>query len=238
MTLEQRAELMARLGVERVLAIAFDEGLARMEAADFCSEILHRILGAKVVIVGDAFRFGRGRRGDVAALRALGPRLGFDVSTVAPVMHDGTAVSSSRIREAVESGDVVLAAALLGRRFFLDGEVVAGDGRGRKLGIPTANLKPENQTLPALGVYACWCSGPFDPPRPAVVNVGRRPTFGGGGPVVEAHVLRWEGDLYGTKLRIEFASRLREERRFDDAGALLRQIRTDIEDAGRFLEMP
>lgn len=238
MTLEQRAEVMAQLGVERVVVVAFDRQIARMDAGEFCDEILHRILGAKVVIVGEAFRFGRGRTGDVAALRAVGPRLGFDVATVAPVIHDGAAVSSSRIRDALETGDVALATVLLGRRFFLDGQVVPGDGRGRQLGIPTANLAPASQTLPALGVYACWCGGAVEPPAAAVVNVGRRPTFGGGAPVVEAHLLGWEGDLYGRKLRIEFAKRLREERRFEDVGALLRQVQADIEGAGRFLEMP
>jgi riboflavin kinase/FMN adenylyltransferase len=236
MTLDQRVEIMADLGVKHVVALAFDRQLAQMTAAEFSVEILHRILRARAVLVGEAFRFGRGREGSIETLRELGPRLGFSVVAVPPVLHEGAPVSSSRVREAVEAGEVRKAAMLLGRPFFLDGSVARGDGRGRKLGVPTANLDPDNETLPALGVYACWCRGAADEPRATVVNVGRRPTFGGGPPVVEAHLLDWAGDLYGRRLRLEFAERLREERSFVDEGALLDQIRADVATARRILE--
>jgi riboflavin kinase/FMN adenylyltransferase len=236
MTLDQRAEIMAALGVKHVVALAFDGQLAQMNAEEFSVEILHRNLRARAVLVGEAFHFGRGREGSIETLRELGPRLGFSVVAVPPILHEGAPVSSSRVREALEAGAVRTAAVLLGRPFFLDGTVARGDGRGRELGVPTANVEPDNETLPALGVYACWCRGAADERRAAVVNVGRRPTFGGGAPVVEAHLLDWAGDLYGRRLRLEFTERLRSERTFADAGALLGQIQADIATARGILE--
>jgi riboflavin kinase / FMN adenylyltransferase len=238
MTLEQRAEIMGGLGIDHVVALAFDRRLSRMDARTFSVEVLGRALGADTVVVGESFRFGRDRSGDVAVLRALGTSVGFGVIAVAAVVLEGRAISSSRVREALASGEVAQAAALLGRRFFLDGRVVAGDGRGKAIGVPTANLESTNETLPAFGVYACWLSVEGRTPLPAVVNVGRRPTFGGGAAVVEAHVLDWQGDLYGRRVRLEFEGRLREERRFPDTGALLAQIQADVGQARTILEKP
>jgi riboflavin kinase/FMN adenylyltransferase len=149
-------------------------------------------------------------------------------------------VSSSRVREALSRGDVTSARDLLGRRFFIDGEVVRGEGRGRTLGIPTANVAPVNETLPATGVYACLgrLDGATEAPLEAIANLGRRPTFGGGDVVVEVHLLDWTGDAYGRGLRLEFARRLREERRFPGSEALLDQIRKDMDEARRVLENP
>jgi riboflavin kinase / FMN adenylyltransferase len=238
MTLEQRAEIMGGLGIDHVVALAFDRRLSRMDARTFSVEVLGRALGADTVVVGESFRFGRDRSGDVAVLRALGTSVGFGVIAVAAVVFEGRAISSSRVREALASGEVAQAAALLGRRFFLDGRVVAGDGRGKAIGVPTANLESTNETLPAFGVYACWLSVEGRTPLRAVVNVGRRPTFGGGAAVVEAHVLDWQGDLYGRRVRLEFEGRLREERRFPDTGALLAQIQADVGQARTILEKP
>jgi riboflavin kinase/FMN adenylyltransferase len=191
-----------------------------------------------VVVVGTTFRFGHRRQGDLEALRRLGAEMGFRVRGIDPVTHEGAPVSSTRIREALARGAVEAAAALLGRRFSIDGRIVAGAGRGRSLGIPTANLAPDNETLPGGGVYAGWCrvleTAPAEP-LPAVVNVGHRPTFGGGATVVEAHLLGFEGDLYGRRVRVEFQTRLREERRFSGAEELAAQIRRDVQEAGRLL---
>jgi riboflavin kinase / FMN adenylyltransferase len=236
MTLDQRAEAMGALGIDHVVALRFDGRLAAMEPSEFCSEVLQRSLAANAVVVGESFRFGRRRAGDVATLRALGTELGFAVEAVTPVPFEGKAISSSRVREALAAGDVSRAAALLGRRFFLDGRVVAGDGRGRSIGVPTANLESPNETLPGLGVYACWIRIDAEALRPAVANVGRRPTFGGGAAVVEAHLLDWHGDLYGRPVRLEFERRIRDERRFGDADELLRQIQVDIVEARGILE--
>jgi len=240
MTVGQKAEILAGLGVDRLAVLPFTVELSRREPEDFARDVLQRALGARVVVVGASFRFGRGRTGDLATLRRLGDALGFRVHGQRPVIARGGPISSTRIREALSRGDVGAARDFLGRRFFADGVVVKGEGRGRRIGIPTANLDVVNETVPGGGVYACWCRvlGEDVPPRPAAVNVGRRPTFGGGVTTVEAHVLDYDGDLYGRTLRLEFEDRLREERTFPGAEALVAQIRSDIGEARRVLRAP
>ena len=150
------------------------------------------------MFVGQSFRFGHRQSGDVAALARLGARTGFSVEAIAPVLEDGTPISSSRVRDALAAGDAVAAARLLGRPYFIDGRVVRGDGRGRTIGVPTANLAPENEILPARGVYAGRCRRADGSSHAAVVNVGERPTFGGETETIEAHLLDFDGDLYGA----------------------------------------
>jgi riboflavin kinase / FMN adenylyltransferase len=194
-------------------------------------EVLAGTLGARAVIVGAGFRFGRGRAGDVELLAELGRTLGFHLLAVPPVERAGEPISSTRIRQEIEQGRVDEAAPLLGRPYFVDGTVVRGEGRGRKLGIPTANLDVVNDILPSRGVYAGWVRAlePVASTRwPAVVNVGRRPTFGGRDTTVEAHLLDQDLDLYGRTLRLEFLRRLRDEKPFSGAEALIEQIRLDI----------
>ncbi len=234
MTVDQKAEILGALGVERLAVLPFTRELSHETPEEFARLVLQEALGARAVVVGAGFRFGHRRAGDVATLAALGRRMGFAVVPVDPVLHEGAPISSTRIREAIARGDVEAAAELLGRPFFVDGTVVRGAGRGRTLGIPTANLEPVNETLPGGGVYACRCrergagaGGPWN----AVVNVGRRPTFGGGETTVEAHLLDFDGDLYGRTLRLSFVAALREERRFAGPDALVAQIREDIAQA-------
>jgi riboflavin kinase/FMN adenylyltransferase len=237
MTASQKGEILEGLGTDRLTILPFTAELAGRTAAEFARVVLGRALGARVVVVGEPFRFGRGREGDVETLRALGRDLGFEVVAVPPVLVGGAPVSSSRVRAALEAGDVEGAVRFLGREFFVDGEVVRGAARGRALGFPTANLSSENEILPANGVYACWCQEEGRGGRlPAVANVGRRPTFGGGALGLEAHLLDWSGDVYGRRLRVWFAIRLREERTFPSPGALVEQIRSDVRDARRVLE--
>jgi riboflavin kinase/FMN adenylyltransferase len=238
MTVEQKAEVLASLGVERVVALPFTLELSRKSPEEFAALVLRDTVGAALVAVGPDFRFGRGRTGGLETLTRLGPQLGFRVRTAPPVLHDGAPVSSTRVRECLKAGSIEDASALLGRRFFVDGLVVRGQGRGRSLGVPTANLEPVNEQLPARGVYACWCRTPQRSAVRGVVNIGIRPTFGEGASTVEAHLLDFEGDLYGSTLRVEFAARLREERKFPDAAALFRQIGDDIAAARRVLEKP
>jgi len=240
MTLEQKAEVLAGLGVDRLAVLPFTVELSRQEPEEFARQVLQRTLGARVVVVGSSFRFGRGRTGDLTMLRRLGEQLGFRVHGLRPVMSRGGPISSTRIREALSRGAVEAASDFLGRRFFVDGVVVRGEGRGRTLGIPTANFDLVNETVPGAGVYACWCRvlGDGSPARPAAVNVGHRPTFGGGVTTVEAHLLDYEGDLYGRRLRVEFAERLREERAFPGPEALVAQIRSDLGEARRVLKAP
>lgn len=241
MTIDQKAEILGGMGIERLAVLPFTTAFAAKSAADFAREVLSQAIGARAVIVGSSFRFGHGREGDPARLAELGESLGFRVETVGPVPHDGAPISSTRIREALARGAVEAARDQLGRRFFLDGVVSHGDGRGRSIGFPTANVEPENETVPGNGVYACWCrclDEPASALRPAVVNIGRRPTFGGGGVVVEAHLFDFDGDLYGRRLRLEMEHRLRDERVFPGVDALRAQIAADAAEARRLLVNP
>jgi riboflavin kinase/FMN adenylyltransferase len=233
MTADQKAEMLEALHVDRLVVLAFTPELARSSPEEFARDVLATALGARHVVVGSDFRFGRERSGDVAALEAAGAALGFAVEPVAPVRAAGGPVSSSRIREAVAAGDVVQAAALLGRPFFVDGHVVEGDRRGRQIGVPTANLEVVNEVLPARGVYAGFARTADGRRHRAVANLGLRPTFAGADLRLEVHLLGFAGDLYGSLLRVEFTERLREERRFESVDALVRQLREDVEHARR-----
>ena len=234
-TLAQKEELVAALGIDRLVALAFDARLAALTPEAFVREVLASLLGARHVVVGESFRFGHARQGDARTLEALGGRQGFDVQVVKPVLHAGRPISSSRIREALAAGDVKDAAVLLGRPYALDGRVVRGDGRGRGLGVPTANLGVEEQMLPGRGVYAGRVLVPGGDWRPAVVNVGERPTFGGTGLVVEAHLIDFSGDLYDARVRVSFQARLRGEERFASAEALVERIHADVRAARALL---
>ena len=232
----QKAELLAALGVDVLAVLPFTSALASLSPADFAAGVLVGALSARSVVVGEGFRFGMSRAGDVTELERLGQELGFDVVAVPAVRQDGARVSSTRVREGLLAGDVTAAAALLGRPYFVEGRVVRGDGRGRTLGIPTANLAVENEIVPKEGVYAARvapCAG--GPLRAAVVNVGRRPTFGGGPTTTEAHLLDFEGDLYDQRLRVSFVARLRDERAFPGREALVAQIQEDVRAARRVL---
>lgn len=224
-TLDQKAELIAALGVEELVVVPFDEAFAARSAADFVDSVLVGALRAERVSVGENFRFGHRAGGD-AALLAADER--FETRVVPLVEVEGEIVSSSHVRGLVLAGDVDRAAAFLGHPFELRGDVVSGDRRGRELGYPTANVVPgDGMVCPGHGVYACRANG-----LPAAVNVGVRPTFETGrGVLVEAFLIDWEGDLYGRELRIEFLDRLRGERRFASAAALVEQMARDVDRA-------
>jgi riboflavin kinase/FMN adenylyltransferase len=219
MSARQKEAALAALGVDCIAVLSFTREVA-----------------ALAVVVGEGFRFGRGRAGDVPLLVALGGALGFTVRAVPAATEGGAPVSSTRVRAALEKGAVDEARVLLGRPFALEGEVVEGAGRGRTLGVPTANVRPASEALPALGVYACWAKVEDGDQRwPAAVNVGRRPTFGGGDTLVEAHLVGFAGDLYGRRLDLSFAARVRGETAFPDAGALVRQVKADVAEVQRLL---
>ena len=236
LTFAQKAELLAALGVDVLTVLPFTPATAALAPEDFAARILVGALRARSVVVGEGFRFGRARAGDVVALGRLGQQLGFEVVAVPAVLQDGHRVSSTRIRERLLAGDVAAAAVLLGRPYFVEGRVVRGDGRGRTLGIPTANLAVENEIAPKEGVYAARVTLPAGgPPRPAVANLGRRPTFGGRDLTLEAHLLDFEGDLYGERLRLSFEARLRDEKGFPGREALVAQIHADVRAAREVL---
>jgi riboflavin kinase/FMN adenylyltransferase len=221
----RRCARMDEIGIDAVLVQAFDEDLKRLGPREFVQDVLREGLGARMVVVGEGFRFGAGRAGDAASLGRgdFGP---MDVETVAPLAWEGAPVSSSRIRAALTAGDVALANALLGQPYELIGTVVRGDGRGRTIGVPTANLRVENGTLPADGVYAAMTAEH----GLAVVNIGVRPTFGAGRSV-EAHLLDFDGNLYDRTLGLAILGRLRGEMRFSGVDELKAQIARDIEAA-------
>jgi riboflavin kinase/FMN adenylyltransferase len=235
---EERAVLLGQLGVEHVITLRFDKTLANQTARQFV-QALNDHLGFSHLCIGHDFALGRGREGDLPFLQNLGKELGFAINVMRPILHHGQVVSSSRIRTALLEGDVWSAKALLGRRYQVHGEVVAGDGRGRTIGIPTANLEiwPE-RLLPKSGVYACLACVDGQTRR-AVANIGVRPTFESQEalPRVEAHLLDYAGDLYGKNLTLRFVSRLRDEQRFPNIQALVAQIRSDIERARKILKV-
>jgi riboflavin kinase/FMN adenylyltransferase len=215
-TLDRRLELLAAEGVEDVLVLRFDDELAGLSAEAFAERML-RGIGAEVVAAGETFRFGRGRDGDLALLE----RLGLDVRRV-PLVEN---VSSSRIRELVHAGEIARAATLLGRPPEVEGTVVRGDGRGRELGFPTANLDvPTGLLVPPDGVYA----GSAGDGR-AAVSIGTNPHFDGVERRVEAHLLDFDGDLYGDRLVVEIWEPIREQRRFDSLDELIAAIGDDVE---------
>jgi riboflavin kinase/FMN adenylyltransferase len=233
-SLPQRAALVVAAGVRGLLVQHFDRDFAQLSPKDFFERLIVRELGAKGVVVGADFRFGRDRAGDGATLEGLGRAHGIRVHAVRMVEDDGGPVGSRRIRQAIADGDVRTAAALLGRPYGVEGIVERGAQRGRTIGFPTANVRVSEVMLPAIGVYAAVVSAaPLGPGRKrAVVNVGHRPTLADGrGLTVEAHVLDASTDLYGASMRIEFVERLRGEQRFDGLESLKRAIAADCEAA-------
>ena len=224
-----KRDLIAGLGVDELVTIPFDRDFASKSAEEFVEEVLIERLGAQVVSVGENFRFGKGAKGDPDLLRSRGE---FETRVVPLVEVEGETVSSTHIRGLVAAGDVERAARFLGAPFMLEGEVVGGDRRGRDLGFPTANIVPSDHIAhPGHGVYAAWAHGHM-----AAVNVGVRPTFETGrGLLVEAYLIDFDADLYGETLRIAFARRLRGERRFETAEALVDQMKLDVDDARRVL---
>jgi riboflavin kinase/FMN adenylyltransferase len=233
--LAKRLERIAACGVDLCVVETFDAELAAMSPEAFVDEILVFSLRVREVVVGRDFTYGRGRAGTIETLLAAGQVRGFGLSVVEKVAVAGLVASSSKVREFVLEGRVDGAARLLGRPFEIVGTVISGAGRGRTLGIPTANLKTDNELLPRTGVYAGALRSRGER-RDAVINVGVNPTFTRGDTLsIEAHVLGFEGDLYGQEVALEFLARLRGEQRFPDANALVAQIRRDMAAAQEFL---
>jgi riboflavin kinase / FMN adenylyltransferase len=226
-TFPVKRDLIAGLGVEELVVIPFDRSFSERSAEDFVQHVLVERLGAGQVSVGENFRFGKGARGTP---EFLGSRPEFETRVVALVEAAGETISSSHIRGLVAAGEVDKAAEFLGEPFLFEGEVVEGDRRGRELGMPTANLVPDDAYVcPGHGVYAAWAGG-----FPAAVNVGVRPTFATGrGLLVEAHLIGFDADIYGETLRIAFLERLRGEKRFDSVDELVAQMNRDVEEAKR-----
>ncbi len=242
-TVSERQALIMAHDIAEVVALDFDREMSRLSARAFLDKVLLSRYDLKVLVVGPDFAMGQDRQGDLEALEALGAELGFTVEVVAPVSGRGGPVSSTRLRQAIAAGEVVVARDLLGRSYEIGGSVTTGFGRGRGLGFPTANLRVDpGKMLPADGVYAVqvrlgpgghqgdpaspdWRSGEW---RTGVVNIGLAPTFAVGERRVEVHILDFAGDLGGRRLVIRFLARIRGEQRFPDASALKAQITADV----------
>jgi riboflavin kinase/FMN adenylyltransferase len=230
-TPEERLALFERMDLDFAAVLTFDEKMRSLPPEQFVETVLARGLGARLVVVGDGFRFGLNAAGDVEALRHLGDHFGFAVRSIRLLETEAGPISSTIIRQAVAAGDVATAADLLGRPFARTGRVVAGDRRGAGIGFPTANLdiRP-GLVIPGQGVYAVFADLAGER-IPAVVNIGVRPTFDGVRQVVEAHLLDYAGDLYGRDLTLEFIERLRGEQRFASVDELVGQIGRDVKTA-------
>jgi riboflavin kinase/FMN adenylyltransferase len=236
-TRTQKAQLLERLGVETLIEIGFSREFAATPAEEFARAFLHDRLQPREVRIGPNFRFGAGRQGDLEFLEAIGARLGFDVVGVKPVMDNGDPISSSRVRRRVAEGDVAEAWRLLGRPYFVDGDVFPGERMGRQIGFPTINVKLDNELPPAQGVYVTAAHIPsFERLFPSVTNYGVRPTVYEDYPTtLESHLLDFTADVYEEPVRVFFLARLRAEMAFPNSMALTAQIRRDVDAARAYL---
>ena len=231
----QKMELFESQGIDYAYIIKFDKGRSMTPAAEFFQSVFVEGVKAKAIIVGEDFQFGHNREGDVAFLKREGAKEDIEVQGLHLFRHSFSpdiVVSSTAIRAKLADGDMQMATEMLGRRFELEGTVVEGDKRGRQIGFPTANLSiPEEMLLPRDGVYACWYYRPDGSRHMAAVNIGLRPTFqtNDSKSVLEAHLIGFDGDLYGESGQIEFVEYLREERQFDGIDALAAQLKSDVQ---------
>jgi riboflavin kinase/FMN adenylyltransferase len=234
-SMREKLELLASFGMERAYVCRFDYRFAQIAAEDFVERILARGLGVKHVLVGDDFRFGARRAGDIGLLKAHAARLDYSVDAMSSVTLDGVRVSSTAVREALAAGDLQRAARLLGRPYSISGRVVRGDGLGRKLGFPTANVQIKHNRPPLSGIFAVEVAGARDTPVRGAASLGVRPTVKlAAAPVLEVYLFDFAGDLYSRHVRVEFLHKFRDEAKFADLAALTRQIASDVEDTRAF----
>jgi len=224
---EEKIKLIGDLGVDVLVKIPFSLEFAGITPEAFVREVLCGLLGAKEIFVGSNYRFGKARIGTVATLHALGKECGFVVREVEQISLDGEVISSTKIRNLLKEGDVRKAARLLGRDYAVTGVVIRGDGRGRTLGFPTANIAPKHAIIPADGVYAVrvfvrdrWYEG--------IANIGVRPTFGKKTLSIEVFIFDFDEDIYGEEISLYFLSKIRDEMKFDRVDELVSQIKADI----------
>ena len=236
-TLREKLELLAEAGAAQAMICPFNAAFSALTAEEFIEQVLVRSLRVKHLIIGDDFRFGRGRVGDFSLLQAAGRRYGFTVETMQSVMIDGERVSSSAVRAALAVGEMERAAQLLGRPYVIDGRVAHGEKLGRQLGFATANIRIKHNPLPMTGVFAVEVSGLGDAPLPGVANLGIRPTIGGTRPLLEVHLFDFNRDIYGAHISVRFVHKLRCEQRFPNLDALKAQIAADATAARAFFKL-
>ena len=236
MRLRDKAERIAEAGVDELRVLRFNARLAGLDAGEFIEQVLVESLRAKHVVIGEGFRFGHGRSGDVERLRRSGRTHGFAVDAVPPRQEGGLPVSSTRVRKALAAGRHEDAKALLGRDFRISGRVVAGARLGRTLGFRTANMRLHRRVPPVAGIYAVRASGAGLTRHPGVASVGTRPTVGGKEWLLETHLFDYDGDLYRERLDVDFIARLRDEIRFPDLASMTAQMQEDARRARELLD--
>ncbi len=236
-TFREKLELLADAGVEQAMVCRFNAAFAALSAEQFIARVLVGGLCVRHVIIGDDFRFGSGRAGDFALLRAAGVAHGFAVEAMGSVTVDGERVSSSGVRRALAAGDMEHAARLLGRPYVIDGQVTRGQQLGRQWGFPTANIRIRHNPLPMAGVFAVTVGGLGDEPLPGVANLGIRPTLGGTRPLLEVHLFDFDRDIYDAHISVRFVHKLRDEQRFPNFDALKAQIAADAAAARAFFKL-
>ena len=232
--LREKLEALQGYGVERVLCLRFDKVLAGLSADNFISTILVKGLAVKHLVVGDDFQFGKGRGGDFSSLVEAGKTHGFPVEPLETFDFDGARVSSTRVREALQQGELKQAETLLGRPYSMSGRVAHGDKRGRSIGFPTANIHLHRINAPLDGVFAVELTGINDQPRQGVANIGNRPTVNGIRTLLEVHLLDFSEEIYGAYVTVTFLRKLRSEQRFESLDLLKAQIDSDVEAARAF----
>jgi riboflavin kinase / FMN adenylyltransferase len=230
----EKVEALRRYGVDRFVCLRFGQ-IRPMPADQFVGDVLVKALGVRHVVVGHDFKFGQGLAGNIEMLRALGPAHGFEVTEVLPFEIDGERVSSSLIRAALNAGDMARAAKFLGRPYRMTGKVIEGTKLGRKLGFPTANMRPNRRATPLAGVFAIRVSGAGLHNAPGVASLGTRPAVNGKELLLEAHVFDFDGDLYRRHLCVDFIERLRDELWFANVDALVEQMQKDAAAARQIL---
>jgi riboflavin kinase / FMN adenylyltransferase len=231
-SLREKLELLAAHGIETAYVMRFDYRLAQIGADDFVERILVRGAGARYLLIGDDFRFGARRSGDLNLLKRHADRLGYVVEAMTSVVVEGERVSSTAVRDALAAGKLSRAARLLGRPYSISGRVVRGDGLGRKLGYPTANVQMKHNRPPLTGIFAVEVHGAANTPLRGVASLGVRPTVKQqGAPVLEAFIFDFDRAIYGRHVRVDFFEKLREEEKYQDLATLTRQIGRDVENA-------
>jgi riboflavin kinase/FMN adenylyltransferase len=235
MRLRDKAERLAETGVSELRVLRFGAALCRWDAATFIERVLVQALGARRVVIGEGFRFGRDRGGDVAKLRVEGGRHGFAVDEVPPYSVRGAPASSTRVREALAEGRLDEAATILGRNFRVSGRIIAGQKLGRQLGFRTANMRLHRRVSPVSGIFAVRASGAGLERHPGVASVGTRPTVGGKEWLLETHLFDFEGEVYRKRLDVEFVARLRDEIHYPDLSSLTAQMHEDARRARELL---
>ncbi len=232
--LEERFTILESKGVECVICLPFTEELSNYSAHDFVSKILVDLLRVKNIAVGPGFIFGNNRSGNIDLLSSLGNKLGFNTTIVEPGKVGNDTVSSTRVRDFIEKGYVEQANRFLGDEYFIKGKVVEGEKRGREIGFPTINLESNWEMLPKTGVYATYVYLE-DVLYQSITNIGYRPTFGDDKLLIETHIFDFEGDLYGKEVKVNFAKRLRDEKKFDGVDSLVSQIKIDVLEVEKIL---